>query len=153
MKFRPEGETRFRPKQDNARMETETQTQTQTQTPPRVMSKSKWSSLHFKTPTQGGILAGFTSPSIPQSLLCLILDRGFVIMSAIMSSVGQCMKLILPSSTFSRRKWCRLSICLVRAWKVGFFARSMLPRLSPRRVRAPLVYPRFSNSCLSQSAS
>jgi hypothetical protein len=58
--------------------------------------------------------------------------NAFVKMSATFLSEDTRMMVISRFSTFSRIKWYRMSICLVRGWNTGFFTRDMLPLLSQK---------------------
>jgi len=71
---------------------------------------------------------------------------GFVKMSASWFSVLTCSNTTSPFSTWSRRKWCRISICLVRECNTGFLVRLMALVLSQKMgIRSSLRLK--SNSC------
>jgi hypothetical protein len=57
-------------------------------------------------------------------------SRGLVKISASWSCVGTWIKVILPFSTSSLRKWCLTSMCLVLEWSTRFFATLMALVLS-----------------------
>ncbi|GJY12189.1 hypothetical protein Tco_0381498 [Tanacetum coccineum] len=58
--------------------------------------------------------------------------RGLVRISAMLSLEVTFSMEIFPFWTLSRRKWCQISICLVRECRMGFLLRSMTPLLSQR---------------------
>ncbi len=60
----------------------------------------------------------------------LIRPSGFVMISAIMSEVEQYVNLMFLCSICSRIKWCAISMCFVRLWFVGLFARVIVDWLS-----------------------
>nr|GEX88988.1 protein kinase-like domain, phloem protein 2-like protein [Tanacetum cinerariifolium] len=61
--------------------------------------------------------------------------RVLVRISAMLSSEETFSTEIFPFWTLSRRKWCRISICLVRECRTGFLLRSMAPLLSQRTAK------------------
>ncbi|GKE41860.1 hypothetical protein Tco_1469144 [Tanacetum coccineum] len=58
--------------------------------------------------------------------------RGLVMISAMLSSDETFSMEMFPFWTLSRRKWCRISICLVRECRTRFLLRLMEPLLSQR---------------------
>jgi hypothetical protein len=58
--------------------------------------------------------------------------NAFVKISATFLSEETRMIVISQFWTFSQMKWYRMSICLVRGWNTGFFARDMLLLLSQK---------------------
>ena len=72
------------------------------------------------TPPQAGC-------SLSELVKCfaLMLGRAFVSMSAVISSVGQYTRLIIPFCTINLIKWYLISMCLVRAWYDPSFVSAM----------------------------
>src|ERR1700719_4015442 len=62
---------------------------------------------------------------------------GFVSPSATFSPVGTYSTPIVPLSTASRMKWCRMSICLVHVWNLLFFVMAIVDMLSSHSLVTP----------------
>jgi hypothetical protein len=60
--------------------------------------------------------------SSPRKRVKVAGSRGLVKVSASWPCVGTCIKVILPFSTLSIRKWYLTSMCLILEWSTGFFA-------------------------------
>ena len=92
--------------------------------------------------------------SLSDKGLNLSRTRALVMMLANCSFVEQCTNSTSPDSTFSRTKWCCISMCFVCAWCIGFFANSIHPLLSSKITVAPLCRCSSSdNNWWSQMAS
>jgi hypothetical protein len=70
------------------------------------------------------------TPSSPHKRVKVAWSRGLVKISASWSCVGTWIKVILPFSTLSLKKWYLTSMCLVLEWSTWFFATLMALVLS-----------------------
>jgi hypothetical protein len=70
------------------------------------------------------------TPSSPRKPVKVDWSRGLVKISATWSCVGTWIKVILPFSTLSLRKWYLTSMCFVLEWSTRFFATLMALVLS-----------------------
>jgi hypothetical protein len=71
-----------------------------------------------------------THQAPPRKRVKVTWSRGLVKISASWSCVGTWIKVIIPFSTLSLRKWYLTSMCLVLEWSTGFFATLMALVLS-----------------------
>ena len=77
-------------------------------------------------------------------------SRGLVKMSANCLSVSMYLISISPFSTWSLRKWCLLSTCLIFLWKTGFLATEMALVLSHMRGTLSKFTPKSLMVCTIQ---
>jgi len=81
-------------------------------------------------------------------------ESGLVKPSAAWLFVGMYSNRTLPAATCSRIKWCRMCMCLVRAWSSGFLLRFIAPSLSANRIVGhDCLIVSSSNSCWNHSSS
>src|SRR5258708_39768291 len=107
-----------------------------------LLSKIGCSRCNFNTPTQRDFTG--TNPKAPQNLQNFSTINGFVKISATWSAVGMYSNSIEPPSIFSQTQWCRTSICLEHAWKMGFSASMIADWLSTnRKIGGEIGMPTF----------
>src|ERR1700730_6383692 len=79
---------------------------------------------------------------------------GFIRLSAMFSSVGTYSMPIVPHSTASQMKWCRMLMCLARAWNLLFFVMVIIDMLSSHNLVTPGSFaPTLARKLLSQKIS
>ena len=78
-------------------------------------------------------------------------SRGFVKISASCFSVLTWWILISPLVSWSLKKWCRMSMCLVLEWLTGLFASFMALSLSYNNGILVKRHPKSRRVCLIQS--
>ena len=79
-----------------------------------------------------------------------ILPNGLVNISAICSSVLTWVSMMFPLSTWSLKKWCLTSICLVLEWWTGFLETFIAEVLSHLISKAPRSILKSPSCCFNQ---
>jgi hypothetical protein len=93
---------------------------------------------------------GWQTPISPRKSANREESRGLVTMSANCLSVSMYLISISPFSTWSLRKWCLFSICLIFLCKTGFLATEMALVLSHKRGTLPNLTPKSLMVCTIQ---
>ena len=76
------------------------------------------------------------------NLMKVLSSKGFVKISANYSSDLNQVRVISPLASWSRKKWCRISMCLVRECWTGFLPSFTALSLSQRRGTEPQTIPK-----------
>ena len=115
--------------------------------PPFLHIGTTWVKTCFKSLLTHHVLCLPTierSPSISTKRRNFNFASGLVKISDVLSSVGMYMTSIFLSSTASRMKWYRMSICLVRAWNLLSLDNAIAPWLLQLIVNGASCKPRIS---------
>jgi hypothetical protein len=116
-----------------------------------MQEKSKIYNIQDKTPTSPQTKPyGWQTLISPRKSVNREESTGLVKISANCLSVSMYLISMFPFSTWSPRKWCLLSICLIFLWKIGFLATEMALVLSHMRGTLSNLTPKSLMVCTIQ---
>jgi hypothetical protein len=117
----------------------------------KMQEKSKIYNIHAKAPTPPQTKPyGWQTPIPSRKSANQEESRGLVKMSANCLSVTIYLISMSPFSTWSLRKWCLLSTCLIFLWKTEFLATEMALVLSHMRGTLSNLTPKCLMVCTIQ---
>jgi hypothetical protein len=117
----------------------------------KMQEKSKIYNIHAKAPTPPQTKPyGWQTPISHRKSVNREESRSLVKMSANYLSVTMYLISMSPFSTWSLRKWCLLSTCLIFLWKTVFLATEMVLVLSHMRGTLSKITPKSLMVCTIQ---